>query len=710
MSRGDFRVRVDAPRPASAWAMVTLASATLWITQQIDWWALGAQTIAIVFSLAHRTQPRAWQRSPIALNLGMFGIVGGTIVVALRGEPSTIALAHFAALTQGLQLIDSRPRRTEFLLVALALFQVVLASNLTDSVFFTPLLIAFTLATVWTLLVHTLHSEAIEAGVDRDLPSALTPGLVRTTIVATGLSVVLALILFVTLPRLRSSVVTGSQFGPSLATAGFSETVAFGELGRIRQDPSIVLRVETLEGEVPSLTNAYWRGLAFDRFDGKSWSITPPNRSLVPGSAESGVTLSHTPEDYDLVQRVVREPVAAGVLFSVGDVRGLQGSIRRLERDSSGGFYASGQAEERVRYVARTRARGWDDRDLQSDHSALPKRDGARYLQLPPMEPAIATLARDIIKSRDGDAERIRAIETHLLTQGRYTDIPPASDPADPRSPVEQFLLGDMAGHCEYFASAMVVLAREVGIPARLVNGFAGGQENRIGGFLELTRSDAHAWVEVHYAEAGWVRYDPTPPDLRARAEPAAGLSEQMRELASALELWWFQRVVGFDRSDQIEAMKKAWLAWKGDEGRTHSERPRLGSARLEIDARTPWREGLLLALCGLTLLGVGAYLLRARARALRLPLHYSKALRLLARHGFERSPSTTARDFAASLDSVLPAPCSGAFARLTEDYLANRFGAAVERDGSGALAQLQEGLGSAPRSPRGSASPRQAA
>jgi hypothetical protein len=689
--------------------MVTLASATLWITQQLDWWALGAQTIAIVFSLARRTQPRSWQRSPIALNAGMFGIAGATIMVALRGDPSTIALAHFAALTQGLQLIDARPRRTEFLLVALALFQVVLASNLTDSVFFTPLLIAFTLATIWTLLVHTLHSEAIEAGVDHDLPSALTPGLVRTTIVASGLSVLLALLLFVTLPRLRSSVVTGSQIAPSLATAGFSETVAFGELGRIRQDPTVVLRVETLEGDVPSLANAYWRGLACDRFDGESWSITPPNRTLVPGSADGGVSLSHTPQDYDLVQRVVREPVAAGVLFSVGDVRGLQGSIRRLERDSSGGFYASGQAEERVRYVARTRARGWDDRDLQDDRSALPDRDGARYLQLPPIEPAIADLARSIIEKAANDADRIRAIEAHLLTQGRYSDTPPAADPTDPRSPVEQFLLGDMAGHCEYFASAMVVLTREVGIPARLVNGFAGGQENSIGDFIELTRSDAHAWVEVHYEEAGWVRYDPTPPDLRARAEPALSLSEQMRELASAVELWWFQRVVGFDRSDQIDALKRAWLGWKGDEGRARSERQRQGNA-LELDERGPWREALLLSLCALSLMGLGGYLLRKRQRGPGLPEHYASALRILARHGFERPPSTTARDFAESLGADLPAPCVRAFESLTEDYLASRFGTAAERDGSEALAQLRDGLRSRPRSAPGSASLRRAA
>ena len=103
MSRRSFRARVADPRPASAWVLVTVASATLWITRQLDLAAVALQVAAITGSLWRRERPFSWQSSPIALNLGMFGIVGTTIAVALRGDPSSIALAHFAALTQGLQ-------------------------------------------------------------------------------------------------------------------------------------------------------------------------------------------------------------------------------------------------------------------------------------------------------------------------------------------------------------------------------------------------------------------------------------------------------------------------------------------------------------------------------------------------------------------------------------------------------------------------------
>jgi transglutaminase-like putative cysteine protease len=691
MSRLNFRAGVDTPRPASAWAMVTLAGATLWITQQLDFWAVGAQATALLISLWRRTEPFAWQKHPVALNLGMIAIVTGTILVALRGEPSTIALAHFAATTQGLQLLDARPRRTEFLLVALALFQVILAANLTDSVLFTPLMVGFLFATVWTLIVHTLRSEAIEAGVARDVAPALTPGLMRTTLFACVLAVAIAAVLFVLLPRLRGSVITGSGRGAVAATAGFSDRVEFGELGRIRMDSRVVLRVETLEGRPPAPNQSYWRGLAFGNFDGTSWSVTPPDRSPVPGSVEGGVSLSRYPGDVNLVQRIVREPVAAGVLFRVGEPRGLQGTVRQLERDRSGGLYAAGQEDERIRYTVRSKRRSIGDDALRQDRAAPPRRGSEPYLQLPDLTPAFRELALRITDVPGGDAARVRAIERYLLTNGRYTDTPAAAESETSLSPVERFALGEMAGHCEYFASAMVLLARASDLPARLVNGFAGGRDNTIGGFRELRRSDAHAWVEVHYERAGWVRYDPTPADLRSRAESPYSLAARMQELGSALELWWFQRVVGFDRADQVGALKNAWLAWRA-RGNQPTHQATVPSVRRGLDG--PWREAVLLGGCALGGVAVGSFLVyRARRRRDPRPVTYAAALRLLARRGLVRAPATTARTFSRNAGRRLPPTAAAAFEALTEHYLAERFGAADYPAGEAKLRALRAAL-----------------
>jgi protein-glutamine gamma-glutamyltransferase len=678
MSRGDFRSTVAAPRPSAAWAMVSIASTTLWITQQLDPWIVALQAALLLYTLSRRTRPHPWQQSGIVLNIGMAAIVGITIAVALQGEPSTIALAHFAALTQCLQLCDARPRRTEFLLVALALFQVVLAANLTDSVLFPPLVCAFLFATVWTLLVHTLRSEALEAGRSHELPRAFTPGLFYTTLIASGLCVVLAALLFISLPRLRSSVLTGSGFGGSLPVAGFSDSVRLGELGRIRQDSRVVLRVQTLEGDAPDPEHAYWRGLAFDHFDGTSWSVTGPERAPIPGSAEGGVRLGKGADrGTRLVQRIVREPVASSVLFADGDVREIHGTVRRLERDRHGSLFAVGQDDERLRYVVRTRADVPSDSNLRRQRALPPRHDDGRSLALPPLSPEFLAAAR-ALGGGDSDLDRVRAIEKALRTRGRYTDDPPAPPPGSRHTPVESFLLGEMAGHCEYFASAMVLVARSQGLPARLVNGFAGGRTNQIGDFVELSHSDAHAWVEVHFDQAGWVAFDPTPPDLRLRGETDLTLAGRIAELGSAFELWWFQRVVGFDRADQIGALRQAWTAWNG----VREARQRVARRGWSgIDAQVPVREAALVLASA-----VAVFLLLRTLRKRRLPADgppddYATALRLLARRGLVRGRATAARDFAKSVRAALPAPASDAFDALTESYLAQRFGGRAPSD-----------------------------
>ena len=198
----------------------------------------------------------------------------------------------------------------------------------------------------------------------------------------------------------------------------------------------------------------------------------------------------------------------------------MSGALIRLEGDVNGGLYDPIQTDQRVRYTIQTESRRPSDDDLRDDRALPPKKRGDRYLELPPLDPAVRHLAESITADLESDADRARLIETHLRRQGHYTDTPPPLGNSGDRSPIEDFLLGDLAGHCEYFASGMVVLARSVGLPSRLINGFAGGRENPLGGFVELIRSDAHAWVEIHFRDAGWVRYDPTPPASRRALLP----------------------------------------------------------------------------------------------------------------------------------------------------------------------------------------------
>jgi transglutaminase-like putative cysteine protease len=585
-----------------------------------------------------------------------------------------VALAHFAALAQALQLVDSRPRRTEFLLVAIAIFQVTLAANLTDSAFFPPLLIAFTVAAVWTLVVHTLRAEALEAGEPEAAQRALSRGLQRTTLLASLCSVLLSIALFPLLPRVRSGALFDRGFGAATAISGFSERVELGDIGRIRLDPTRVLRITTLEGEVAAPGERYWRGLGFDHFDGRRWAVTPNLRSPLHGDPEIGVDLGGPRRrGRRVVQQIAREEVESGVLFTPGFPAAFRGAVGRLERDANRALHAPATRGKRVLYHVVAELAEPPDRELAEDHVEAPRGD-LRLLQLPALDPKVAALAREITADQTNDAARVRAVESFLRTRGHYTDTPPAF--AGDRSPLEAFLLERSEGHCEYFASAMVVLLRSAGLPARLVNGFAGGHANSLGGFVELAQSDAHTWVEVPYRKAGFVRYDPTPPDPRLASADALRGTAGLGELASAIELWWFRNVVDFDRGHQARAVRDVWLAW---------HRFRKSKDRTEPPGEDdPWSMVLpsapLWGLAAALLLGsAGLADLRRRRRRgrRRLPPDYARALRLLARAGLVRGEAETARGFARVLVGRIPADAAHAFRRITDAYLAERFGGA---------------------------------
>jgi hypothetical protein len=117
--------------------------------------------------------------------------------------------------------------------------------------------------------------------------------------------------------------------------------------------------------------------------------------------------------------------------------------------------------------------------------------------------------------------------------------------------PLTDFLFNVKSGHCEYYSTAMAVLLRTRGIAARVVNGFLPGEYNEAAGAYTVRKSDAHSWVEVYFpATRSWVTFDPTP--SAGRTEPVrTGLSAQLQKYAEALELIWFQYVVGYDKQEQ---------------------------------------------------------------------------------------------------------------------------------------------------------------
>jgi transglutaminase-like putative cysteine protease len=671
--------------------MVAIATVTLAITEQVQPVALAITTLSLALTAWQRERSFAWQQNGPLLNAGLIACLVLTVALFARGQLAVIALAHFAVLAQGLQLLDRRARRSEFLLVALSVFQVVLAANLTDHLAFPPLLIAFTVSVVWTLVVHTLKAEALEAGEPGAADRALSGSLLRTTALASLLSVVLATALFPMLPRMRSGSFISQGIGNPMAVSGFSENVELGDLGRIRLDPQVVLRVEVLDGQVPPAGSRYWRGLAFDRFDGRRWAVTPSGHTSLKGDAEIGLDLGTRRLGTQLRQRITREKLETGVIFSPGQPLVVRGDVGRLQVDQAGSLYGLRTAGDRIDYqvAADVRSPRHVRGDLAGDRAALPREAGDRFLQLPELDPGVGELARQIVAGAQTDLQRALSIEAHLRRKGRYTNDIPDHGRAG-RSPIESFLLESSEGHCEYFASGMVMLARSLGLPARLVNGFAGGVTNQIGDFIEVTQSDAHTWVEIHFAESGWVRFDPTPADLRLAGAAELRGERWWASLTSAAELWWY-RIVDFDRSSQGRVLRKAWLAWHQWRREQRGDPAAAAAPRREWTLRLPawaWGLGALLALAGL-----GVLASRRRPAEAQLPSFYARALKLLAGRGLTRGPASTARAFADRVAQEVPEVAGVAFRNLTEAYLRQRFSGVAAGPTDAELRVLRDSL-----------------
>ncbi len=651
--------------------MVALATMTLAITEQVAPSALLWTTLCATITAWQKDRIHRWQENPWILNLGLLACLAIPAALFVRGQVAVIALAHFAVLTQGLQLMDQRPRRSEFLLVALAVFQVVLAANLTDHAAFPLLLIAFTVSVVWTLTVHTLRAEALEAGEPDLAGDAVSWGLMRTTAFASLLSIGLAILLFPMLPRIRSGAFISRGIGSPMAMSGFSENVELGDLGRIRKDPTVVLRVEAVEGGLPPVETRYWRGLAFDRFDGRRWAVTPPGKESVGGDPELGLDLGTPRRGEQQRHRITREKLDSGVLFSPGLATVVRGDVGRVQRDQGGSLYGLHTAGDRIDYQVAADVRTPFHVDLSEASVQPPRVEGARFLQLPELDPSVAALAREVVANATTDLERVMAIEAHLQRTGQYTnDIP--DHEREGRSPIEAFLLEQTEGHCEYFASGMVVMARSLGIPTRLVNGFAGGVGNSLGGFVEVTQSDAHTWVEVHFQHVGWVRFDPTPADLRLAGAAELRGERWWASVGSAFELWWF-RIVDFDRSSQGRGLRAAWIAWhrwRGEQREAAAAAPKAAKRDWSFQANAAW--------WGVGLAGaIAGFLFWSRRRGSHdkdVPDFYQRALVLLAASGRIKPPAATARAFAQTLSAELSPVASRAFERLTEAYLRERF------------------------------------
>lgn len=297
--------------------------------------------------------------------------------------------------------------------------------------------------------------------------------------------------------------------------------------------PRLALRVST---DAP----AYLRTAALEIFDGNTWRIgNDIDQTSIPSSqledpsngigtnvapvgrtATWDVTVQSLPGTYLPVvnqpTRVSATTGSASLSFSrVGDFVTTDSMTNLVEADQVGTDYSI-EAVVPTPTVQDLTAWGpaTDDLDLR--------------VQLPGGQQRLVSEARRIVDAAGATTavDQALAIQDHFA--GPDSDFLYSTDVPGLRGSgaLEQFVLDTRVGYCEYYATAMAVMLRGLGIPTRVATGYLPGREvvaptSSLPGTYQVSSTDAHAWVEVAFEEAGWVTFDPTPRSDTAGLRPS---------------------------------------------------------------------------------------------------------------------------------------------------------------------------------------------
>ncbi len=622
----------------------------------------------------------------------------------LLSQNFVTATVHLVLFSMVVKVFSVQRDRDHLYLAVLAFLEVLAAAILTvDTVFLGTFCLFLLLAVTTFVSMEMKRSAAAAAARARESGGPVARSL-ALSLSGAGVAIVLAILLgttaiFFILPRLSAGYL--SAFAPrNQWVSGFSDNVRLGEIGEIKQSDTVVMHIE-IEGDRGAASEMKWRGIALAIFDGRRWynPVSPFSEQHQPSGrfsvAGEQVRLGNLPSGAAqrgfraLHYRVEMEPLGTNVLFLAPFPVALTASFQDISIDEGGAVVNLDRRRLTESYYASSLLPQPNADLVRVRPASYPPRVALRYLQLPKLDRRIQELAQQVTTGAATDYDRAEAIEQYLKTRYTYTLQMGYRPPPDP---LAYFLFERKAGHCEYFASAMAVMLRTLGIPARVVNGFRGAEYNDLTGAYIVRGRNAHSWVEVYIPGYTWLAFDPTPPD------PAPAHTRWGRFLlyVDAAREFWREWIINYDFSRQQTLTNAAvdrgrgafenargWLrqryegllAWMRRVLERGSENPRpwaaytfgalVGSVLL-INLRRIWR----------ALRRFGLARKPERAPQAAASIWYVRLTHWLARRGWPKSPVQTPQEFAASIDDpVLAVPV----AEFTQHYERARFGDSAE-------------------------------
>jgi protein-glutamine gamma-glutamyltransferase len=705
---------------ASSYALFTMSFVMLAATGQVDAIISSLFIGVLAAGWLIDSGKLRWSISPKIANWMLPGYLPFAIIEwQILGVSPVTLIIQFIFFASSLKLLRTKTNRDWLWLYIVSFCQVLMAAGMMISTTFLLLLILYLFAAISTFVSNEIRrsQEVFEANLSswngsvqspeiqffsKDEKSQLRPVTPRwrtLSYFSVGILVLILLVavpVFLAMPRLTR----GFSRNGLLATeklSGFSDIVRLGEVGEIKLNPQVVMRVRVKFPKDERETALMWRGVTLDHYDGRTWSESGAGPEPVKKLAESFRVDERPAPSGFTYQRFYVEPLSINTVFVAPRPLYLMG-LPELARDSGDGLWTEAHPFNKIDYYVASDTRVPPDAELAADNTRVyPVDFRRRYLQLPlDFDRRIDDLAAEVTRGATTQLEIARRIEEYLRKEYSYTLDLQRVEEGDP---VADFLFNYRAGHCEYFASAMVLMLRSRRVPARLVNGFQMGEYNESSDFYTVRQSDAHSWVEIFFPKNGWVAFDPTPPAGRSVYDN--GVMAWFRNYRESFEMFWLEHVVGFDTGKQLSIAlavqrwlwsyqrntSSRWLDWIYDLTRqldfnwvnTKSADGGTSAAGQESDSpvQSLFRP-LILSLFGLAALFAMAFVWNKHRTSWRRKIgndatvsavaFYQEMLRTLERRGYKRELHQTPQEFAARL--AIPG-----VTEITRLYQRTRFG-----------------------------------
>lgn len=639
-----------------------------------EWFSALLAAVALVVALFWHPDPELSSRlERLWLPLATLLVLRALAHVVVWQDDVVIPVVDLLLLLLAAESLRSLDAPNDLRLYALSFALILASTAYRPGILFLLAFVSYIVLATLALMVGHLRRQSERHAV-RQVP--LGKGLMATTGGLSGVILLVALFVFVTFPRVSQGW-AGRGDTPASSIAGFSDEVSLGAHGStIGANPQIVLRVEFPDSVPANTGSLHWRGRSYDRFDGVRWTRS----ENLPPSSGPGSWYRERWTSEIIEQRIFAAALDSRVLFALHPALDIDAhnGIQPLF-DNAGDFVYWGRGAPA--YTAFSRAGSPSAATLREP--ARGYRPSEHFLQLPRnLDPRIAALSDSLTQGIDNRYDQALAVQRWLQSFAYTRQLPATAGEAT----LAHFLFERQAGHCEYFSTAMVVMLRTLGIEARNVNGFLGGQWNDFGSYLVVTQNEAHSWVEVWFPGYGWVTFDPTPTG-GGTGEVVSSWFWPGRILFDGIQHRWNKWVLDYSVDDQVGIFS----GLLGERTMEEMARPS-GSVEADDTGPSPW-----LALALLLFLGAAWYWLRGMGGP-----GYDAVTRMYvqlrsgaARAGVPVGPGVTPL----ALVRRIRTEVSGAgepSERVVDLYLRSRYGS--EELGESELREMREALGAARR------------